>query len=208
MIEIRNLTKSYDNQYIFRNFNLKIPKKTMVAIMGKSGKGKTTLLNIIGLIEDYQSGEVIIDGKSITYDSKDAMMALRYQISYLFQNFALIDTMSVEDNLKIALEYSFLDRKEKETAIKNALEAVGLSGKEKRKIHSLSGGQQQRVAMARVILKDSPIILCDEPTGSLDKENAMMIMKLLMTLKEKGKTIVIVTHDQGIAQLCDDTIQL
>lgn len=208
MIEIKNLTKLYDHQYIFKNFNLKIPKQTMVAIMGKSGKGKTTLLNIIGLLEDYQSGEVIIDGQSITYGSLDAMLALRYQISYLFQNFALIDTMSVEDNLKIALEYSSLTKKEKELAIKEALKSVGLSGKEKRKVHTLSGGQQQRVAMARVILKDSPIILCDEPTGSLDHDNAMIIMKLLMQLRNQGKTIIIVTHDSSIAQLCDTVINL
>ena len=180
----------------------------MVAIMGKSGKGKTTLLNIIGLLEDYQSGEVIIDGQSITYGSLDAMLALRYQISYLFQNFALIDTMSVEDNLKIALEYSSLTKKEKELAIKEALKSVGLSGKEKSKVHTLSGGQQQRVAMARIILKDSPIILCDEPTGSLDHDNAMIIMKLLMQLRNQGKTIIIVTHDSSIAQLCDTVINL
>ena len=208
MIEIKNLTKLYDHQYIFKNFNLKIPKQTMVAIMGKSGKGKTTLLNIIGLLEDYQSGEVIIDGQSITYGSLDAMLALRYQISYLFQNFALIDTMSVEDNLKIALEYSSLTKKEKELAIKEALKSVGLSGKEKRKVHTLSGGQQQRVARARIILKDSPIILCDEPTGSLDHDNAMIIMKLLMQLRNQGKTIIIVTHDSSIAQLCDTVINL
>lgn len=135
-------------------------------------------------------------------------MTLRFKISYLFQNFALIDSMSVIDNLKIALEYKDMKKKEKMKCIKEALEKVGLANYENRKIYTLSGGQQQRVAIARVIIKDSPIVLCDEPTGSLDHENAQDIMNILKEMCYQGKTVVIVTHDNHISQQCDRIIEL
>ena len=208
MIEVKNITKAYDENVIFQNYNLKIKKGSMNAIVGKSGSGKTTLLNIMGLLEDSDQGDVYIAGKPVAFQSQDAVFALRYQISYLFQNFALIEYMNIIDNLMIALEYKDLKKKEKIQCIKEALKQVGLEGIEKRKVYTLSGGQQQRVALARVIIKDASIILCDEPTGSLDKDNAQDIINILKEMKQQDKTVIIVTHDQSIAQQCDRVIQL
>lgn len=208
MIEVKNITKAYDENVIFQNYNLKIKKGSMNAIVGKSGSGKTTLLNIMGLLEDSDQGDVYIAGKPVAFRSQDAVFALRYQISYLFQNFALIESMNIIDNLMIALEYKDLKKKEKIQCIKEALKQVGLEGIEKRKVYTLSGGQQQRVALARVIIKDAPIILCDEPTGSLDKDNTQDIINILKEMKQQDKTVIIVTHDQSIAQQCDRVIQL
>lgn len=208
MIEVKNICKAYGENIIFNHLNLKIETGSMNAIVGKSGSGKTTLLNIIGLLEDFDEGEVLIEGQPIVFQSKEATMMLRFKISYLFQNFALIDSMSVIDNLKIALEYKDMKKKEKMKCIKEALEKVGLANYENRKIYTLSGGQQQRVAIARVIIKDSPIVLCDEPTGSLDHENAQDIMNILKEMCYQGKTVVIVTHDNHISQQCDRIIEL
>ncbi len=208
MIEVKNIYKAYGENIIFNHLNLKIETGSMNAIVGKSGSGKTTLLNIIGLLEDFDEGEVLIEGQPIVFQSKEATMTLRFKISYLFQNFALIDSMSVIDNLKIALEYKDMKKKEKMKCIKEALEKVGLANYENRKIYTLSGGQQQRVAIARVIIKDSPIVLCDEPTGSLDHENAQDIMNILKEMCYQGKTVVIVTHDNHISQQCDRIIEL
>lgn len=208
MIEVKNICKAYGENIIFNHLNLKIETGSMNAIVGKSGSGKTTLLNIIGLLEDFDEGEVLIEGQPIVFQSKEATMTLRFKISYLFQNFALIDSMSVIDNLKIALEYKDMKKKEKMKCIKEALEKVGLANYENRKIYTLSGGQQQRVAIARVIIKDSPIVLCDEPTGSLDHENAQDIMNILKEMCSQGKTVVIVTHDNHISQQCDRIIEL
>lgn len=208
MIEVKNICKAYGENIIFNHLNLKIETGSMNAIVGKSGSGKTTLLNIIGLLEDFDEGEVLIEGQPIVFQSKEATMTLRFKISYLFQNFALIDSMSVIDNLKIALEYKDMKKKEKMKCIKEALEKVGLANYENRKIYTLSGGQQQRVAIARVIIKDSPIVLCDEPTGSVDHENAQDIMNILKEMCYQGKTVVIVTHDNHISQQCDRIIEL
>lgn len=208
MIEIKNLNKRYDNHIIFNHFNLMIPDQSLIAIVGDSGSGKTTLLNIIGLLEDYDSGEVYINNKKIDYNSKEAVLALRNEISYLFQNFALIDSMSVEENLKIVLEYRNISKKEKKDMISQSLENVGLNGIESRMVYTLSGGQQQRVALARVLLKNGSIVLCDEPTGSLDKKNSKIILSLLKKMRDNGKTVVIVTHDQSVADECDSILEI
>lgn len=208
MIEVKNISKAYGENVIFQNFNLKIKKGSMNAIVGKSGSGKTTLLNIIGLLENSDEGQICIAGQPIVFQSQNATMVLRYQISYLFQNFALIESMNVIDNLMIALEYKDLKKKEKIQCIKEALKKVGLENIEKRKVYTLSGGQQQRVALARVIIKDTPIILCDEPTGSLDGENAQDVINILKEMSRQDKTVIIVTHDYQIAQQCDRIIRL
>ncbi|GKX68988.1 ABC transporter ATP-binding protein [Inconstantimicrobium mannanitabidum] len=208
VIELKNVSKSYDKK-ILNNLSIKIEENEIVAIVGESGKGKSTLLNIIGLLEDADSGEVIIDNeKSIKINSSKATKIIREKISYLFQNFALIEQETVFENLEIALKYVKLKKADKIDLIKSALKSVDLEGYEKRKIYELSGGEQQRVAMARVVLKPSKIVLADEPTGSLDCNNRNKIMSLLKQLNKKGKTIVIVTHDREVANSCDRIIEL
>lgn len=208
VIELRNVSKSYEKK-ILNNLSMKIQENEIVAIVGQSGKGKSTLLNIIGLLEDADSGEVIIDNeKNVKINSSKATQIIREKISYLFQNFALIEQETVYENLEIALKYVKLRKREKVELIKSALKSVDLEGYENRKIFELSGGEQQRVAIARVILKPSKIILADEPTGSLDIENRNKVMALLRQLNKEGKTVVIVTHDRELANNCDRIIEL
>ncbi|MBU3221050.1 ABC transporter ATP-binding protein [Clostridium algidicarnis] len=209
LIELNNITKSYGDKTIFKDFSLKVEGGDFIALTGDSGCGKSTLLNIIGLLEEFDSGEIIIDGKtSPSPNSGVANKILREKISYLFQNFALVDEETVEYNLKLACKYVKANRQEKEFSISEALKHVGLKGYEKRKIYELSGGEQQRVAIARIMLKPSKIILADEPTGSLDEKNRDVVLNLLKTLNKEGKTLILVTHDKYVASQCDKIIQL
>jgi macrolide export ATP-binding/permease protein macB len=205
VIKIKNIKKSFDNKIIFCNFSENIFKNEIVAIVGKSGSGKTTLLNMIGGLEKIESGEIYINNLRVI--GKNKIELYRNQVSFLFQNFALVDEWTVEKNLKIAL--TFKKREKGSSEILKVLKMIGLEDKLKEKIYKLSGGEQQRVALARIYLQDNPVILADEPTASLDKENRDLVFSLLRRLqKEKGKTIVIVTHDQELANFCDRVIEL
>lgn len=209
MLEVNNLSKNFGSKTIFSQLSFYIKKGEMVALVGPSGCGKSTLLNILGLIEDFQAGDYSFDGlENIKVNSRHSEKVIREKISYLFQNFALIETETVEKNLLLAMTYVKMNKKEKLTEIAKVLEKVGLKGYENRKIYELSGGEQQRVALARAILKPSELILADEPTGSLDRENKWIVMNLLKELNESGKTVVVVTHDEEIANSCDRTISL
>lgn len=186
-----------------------VSKGEMVAITGRSGSGKTTLLNILGLLEKPDSGRIKL------FDEKDQRIGplrrnrlLRTKISYLFQNYALIDNETVEYNLEIPLMYSKVGKKEKRKMKMDVLKRMGLEIALKQKIHELSGGEQQRVAIARILLKPSEMILADEPTGSLDAENRNEIMRILKELNDEGKTIIIVTHDQYVTEKCSRVINL
>ena len=209
IIELNKITKQYGSKKLFDNFSLKINKNELVALTGPSGKGKTTILNMIGLLEKFDAGELLIDGqKNIKVNSSKATKILREKIGYLFQNYALVDDETVYYNLDLALKYVKNNRKEKNELIKKALSDVGLEGFEKRKIYELSGGEQQRIAIARIILKPCEIILADEPTGSLDEKNKDIVLDLLKKLNKKGKTIVLVTHDEFVANQCDRIINI
>lgn len=207
MIRIENLNKSFGEKEVIKNFSYEIPNRVMVAITGKSGCGKSTLLNILGLLDIEYKGKVLYDGKMISNESeKNRNEYIRNNINYLFQNYALIDTDTVYENLLLALEYEKLSKNEKNRKINEALELVDLKNFNEKKIFTLSGGEQQRVALARVILKKGNIILADEPTGNLDKENSNKVMNILKKLQKEGRTIIIVTHDENIAKQCDDII--
>ena len=209
MIQLTNMTKKYGQKIIFSDFNLKIDQGQMVAITGSSGSGKSTLLNIIGLIEGFDQGTYDFMGHINTKpNSRTAQRIIRSDISYLFQNFALIEDQTVAQNLLLALKYVHKAKDEKKKIIKSALANVGLKTYLNRKVYELSGGQQQRVAVARAIIKPSKIILADEPTGSLDVQNRDEIFNLLTELNKKGKTIVIVTHDVELANRCKRVVEL
>lgn len=204
MIKINKLNKKYGNRTVFKDFDIEFEEGAFVSIYGKS-----TLLNIIGLLEKFDSGDVIINGrKNIGIDSKEAILMRRNEISYLFQSYALIDEMTVYDNLKLALEYRKYSKPEKDEKIREVLKYVGLSDKIKSFIYELSGGEQQRVAMARVLLHDTNIILADEPTGSLDEKNKQVILELLKKENEKGKTIIVATHDKDIKEISTKVVLL
>lgn len=209
IIELKNIKKSFGNKQVFDNLNLEVKKGEMLAIVGESGKGKTTLLNIIGLIEKADSGDIIINNiKNPSINKSDGIKILREDITFLFQNFALIDEKDVKYNLQIALRYVNKSKKEKNDLLKKALKEVGLEHYLDNKIYQLSGGEQQRVAIARALLKPSKIILADEPTGSLDEKNKEKVLELLFKLKELGKTIIVVTHDLDLADRCDRVYKL
>ncbi|KOC46747.1 ABC transporter ATP-binding protein [Clostridium botulinum] len=203
IIKLVNVKKKFGSHAIFENLNLNVEENDFVAIVGKSGKGKTTLLNMIGCIEPITSGEINVCGiKNPNINKKSGSQLLRNKISFLFQNYALVDDETVNFNLDIALRFTKGSKSEKDTLKKDALKMVGLSGYESRKVYELSGGEQQRIAIARAILKPSNLVLADEPTGSLDPENRDIVLKLLSKMNEMGKTIIVVTHDSTVADYC------
>lgn len=191
MIAIKKLCKTFGEKTIFNDFDLEIQDKEFVYISGASGCGKTTLLNMIGGIEPFDSGDIMIDGTSVN-DKKFRKSFYQTVVGFLFQNFALMDDKTVKANLDIV-------KKSCRTSVTNeeALKFVGLEDKLNKHIYTLSGGEQQRIALARLLIKKCSIILADEPTGSLDRGNADMVYHLLEQLNEMGKTIIIVTHDEN-----------
>jgi len=206
IIEVTSLTKQYGRHVLFENLNIEINKGEMIAIMGKSGMGKTTLLNILGLIEPASSGQIFYDGKTIDFrKQKQISQLLQTKIGFLFQNFALLNEKTIYDNLKVALPKK---AEAKKAHMNAALAKVGLNKPLDDKIFYLSGGEQQRVAIARLFLKECDVIFADEPTGSLDEENRDSVLNLLADLKAEGKAIVIVTHDQAVGDFCDRVIYL
>lgn len=202
MIELQNLYKSFGERVVIDNVNLKIEDGEFVVLSGASGCGKTTLLHMIGGIEEPTSGQVLINGKDISV-KKNLMRYLKYEAAFLFQNFALVDKKTVRKNLEMIPQESRSGMSAKE-----ALAFVGLSGFEDKSVYKLSGGEQQRVALARILMKKCSIILADEPTGSLDKKNADMVMDILKKMHGEGKTIVMVTHVEEYKNIGDKVFLL
>lgn len=206
-IKLRNITKKFGQKTVLNDITLNFQKGKIYAITGPSGCGKSTLLNIIGLLEKPTSGSIsVLNNVNVSPNSNKARKILRYDISYLFQNYALSDTDTVFYNLKIALLYSKI--KDKKVAIADVLKKVGLEGYENFKVYTLSGGEQQRLAIARILLKPASIILADEPTGNLDSKNKNDILNIFWKLKNDNTTIILVTHDMEIANKCDEIIDL
>lgn len=209
MIELKNVSKTYKskkatNTMALKNISIKFPEKGMVFILGKSGSGKSTLLNVIGGLDKYDSGEIIINGKSTnTFKGKDYDAFRNTYMGFIFQEFNLIEDYSVEQNIKLALELQHKDATEEE--IKNILEKVELTEVSKRKTNELSGGQKQRIAIARAVIKNPEIVLADEPTGNLDSSTGEQIWKILKDLS-KDKLVIVVSHDNESAHKYADRI--
>lgn len=207
IVEIRNVDKSFGEIQVLKDFSLNVKVGSFTTISGASGCGKSTLLNMVGLLDKPDTGEIIFFGKlKIQPFSRQANTVLRTKIGYLFQNYALIDEKSVEQNLEIALEY--VKHPDPKVAIANALDIVGLYGFEKKKVFQCSGGEQQRIAIARLLLKPCALVLADEPTGSLDEANKHLVVKLLKVLQSRGKTILMVTHDPEIIAISDENVSM
>ncbi len=192
MIEIKGLRKEYDGKVIFDKYNLLIQDSELVFITGKSGCGKSTLLNIIGGLEKFDGGSVLAEGFDVG-NLKSKRKYYKSVIGFLFQNFALMENKTVRQNLEL-VKYG----KNASMTIEKALEKVGLEGVINTKVYKLSGGEQQRIALARLLIKECSIVLADEPTGSLDKENAEFVMGMLREMNKCGKTVIIVTHDNSL----------
>lgn len=211
MLDIQNLTKIYGRNKssqvkALNGINLTVLPGEMIALVGASGSGKSTLLNILGLLDVQTSGEYFIDGVSIKSISEKQQAELRNKkFGFIMQDFALIEKYTVKQNLEIPCHYSKnkISKKEREKRIDLLLETFGLLNKKYAYTNNLSGGQRQRVAIARALFNNPDIILADEPTGALDTKNKSEIINTLKRLNEKGKTIIVVTHDRKVASSCD-----
>ena len=209
-LQVDALNKSFGSNTVLHNISFEIESGESVALVGPSGCGKSTLLNIIGLLETLDSGTINLEGRTYpSINSKKATLMRRTEINYLFQSFALINDWKVSKNLLLALQYTKLSKQEQECLIRAALENYGIGEKFDAVVNELSGGEKQRVAIARAMIKPGNLILADEPTGSLDKAMAIIVIdSLLDSVHANHKTLLMVTHDMGIAQRCDRIIEL
>ncbi len=214
LISIRDLTKSYERGKqkveVLHGLTLEIPKGDFVALMGPSGSGKTTLLNLIGGLDQPSSGELSIDGKRIDKFSSAELTRWRAtNVGFVFQFYNLMPVLTAEGNVELPLLLTKLPAAQRKKNVAIALQVVGLADRAKHKPRELSGGQEQRVAIARAIVSDPELLVCDEPTGDLDRKTADEILTLLQTLnREHGKTIVMVTHDPRAAEYAKRTLHL
>lgn len=209
-LQVDALNKSFGSNTVLHNISFEIESGESVALVGTSGCGKSTLLNIIGLLETLDSGTINLEGRAYpSINSQKATLMRRTEINYLFQSFALINDWKVSKNLLLALQYTKLSKQEQERLIRTALENYGIGEKFDAVVNELSGGEKQRVAIARAMIKPGNLILADEPTGSLDKAMATIVIdSLLDSVHANHKTLLMVTHDMGIAQRCDRIIEL
>lgn len=213
MITLTNLSKIFRTELIethaLREVNLQVNEGEFVALTGPSGSGKSTLLNILGTLESFDSGDYLLDGKSVKGLSDAALSKLRNEkIGFIFQSFNLIKDFSIYDNIELPLRYRGLKAAERKQRIEQALELVGLHARRDYLPGQLSGGQQQRVAIARAIAGQPRILLADEPTGNLDSLMARQVMELLEQINQKGCTILMVTHDPDQARRAGRNIQI
>jgi len=214
IIQLKNITKGYvkgkEKVSIFNDLNISLNQGEFVALMGPSGSGKTTLLNLLGGIDSPDSGSIVVAGQDLTNSSESMLSTWRSNhIGFIFQFYHLMPMMSAEKNVALPLLLTSLSAKDRKKHVVAALSIVGLSERAKHLPRELSGGEEQRVAIARAIVSDPDILLCDEPTGDLDRETADGILNLLKMLNEKhGKTIVMVTHDPVAAEYARKTLRL
>lgn len=206
MIELRNINKGFDDRIVLENLNYNFYEGNSYALIGASGAGKTTLLNIIGKLEEADSGDIIVN--DINLNNIKEKDYFKNYLSYLFQNFGLIENKSIQENLILAFVGEKIGKLEKQQKMNEALKRVHLDVKLNRKIYTLSGGEAQRVALAKTILKDSPIILADEPTASVDQKNSEEIIELILSLKKENKIIIIATHSPDIYNQVDHILEI
>lgn len=213
MIKITNLCKVYkmgENEvHALNNVSLNIKEHEFVSIIGPSGSGKSTLMNMLGCLDVPSSGEYILDGKEIKKMSDDELAKIRNdKIGFVFQGFNLLPKLTAIENVELPLIYQGVVAKERRERAKKALEEVGLGERVNHKPTELSGGQQQRVAIARALITNPPLILADEPTGNLDSSSGKEIMELFHKLNKNGNTIVLITHDSGVAKQAQRMIRI
>jgi putative ABC transport system ATP-binding protein len=214
MVAVRSLTKIYERGKqkieVLHGLTLDIPKGDFVALMGPSGSGKTTLLNLIGGLDQPTSGEITVGGARIDQLSSGQLARWRANhVGFVFQFYNLMPVLTAEANVELPLLLTRLSAAQRRKNVAVALEVVGLADRARHKPKELSGGQEQRVAIARALVSDPQLLVCDEPTGDLDRRTADEILGLLQVLnREHGKTIVIVTHDPKAAEFANRTLHL
>ena len=213
MIEIKDLNKSYvmgkNSLHVLKGINLKIKEGELVAIMGSSGSGKSTLLNIIGMLDNYDTGSYHLD--NVTIKDLDETKAAKYRnkfLGFVFQSFNLINYKTAIENIALPLYYQGIASKERQTIALDYLDKVGLKDWAGHLPSELSGGQKQRVAIARALASKPKVLLADEPTGALDSVTSDEVMELIIQINKEGKTILVVTHEQEVANMCNRIITL
>lgn len=206
LLEVKNVSKIYGDLHALKEVSFKVRKGEWVAIMGSSGSGKSTMMNIIGCMDKPSIGEVILDGQDITKESQNSLTKIRREkIGLIFQQFHLIPYLTALENVMVAQYYHSIP--DEQEALQ-ALERVGLKDRAKHLPSQLSGGEQQRVCIARALINSPEIILADEPTGNLDEVNEKIVIDILTQLHEEGSTIIVVTHDLEVGDVAERKIIL
>ena len=191
------------------NISLSICEGEFVAIVGKSGSGKSTCMNIIGCLDVPSGGEYLLDGQPVSKMSKNKLAEFRNKkLGFIFQQYNLLPKLTILDNVAVPLMYAGKGRRERREIAREALNRVGLGDKLKNKPNQLSGGQQQRVSIARALANEPSVILADEPTGALDSRTGREVLSILRSLHEAGNTVVLITHDNSIAATAERVIRL
>ncbi|MDR3300364.1 MAG: ABC transporter ATP-binding protein [Candidatus Accumulibacter sp.] len=206
ILEMRDVSKIYGPVKALQNIDLSVAQGEWIAIMGPSGSGKTTAINIIACMDKPSSGSVILDGEDISHLSAEELTGIRRnKIGLIFQQFHLVPYLTALENVMVAQYYhSMADEKE----ALQVLERMGLGNRAKHLPRQLSGGEQQRVCIARALINHPSLILADEPTGNLDEANENLVMDIFRQLHEAGSTLIVVTHDSGVAECADKTVVL
>ena len=206
LLEVKNVSKIYGDLHALKEISFQVRKGEWVAIMGSSGSGKSTMMNIIGCMDKPSVGEVILDGQDITKESQNSLTKIRREkIGLIFQQFHLIPYLTALENVMVAQYYHSIP--DEQEALQ-ALERVGLKDRAKHLPSQLSGGEQQRVCIARALINSPEIILADEPTGNLDEVNEKIVIDILTQLHEEGSTIIVVTHDLEVGDVAERKIIL
>ncbi len=213
MLKLYNMYKVYRTEEVetvaLNGVNIEINQGDFVAVMGPSGCGKSTLLNIIGLLDSPTDGDYFFFDENVAnYAEKQRSLIRKRNIGFIFQNFNLIDELTVAENIELALLYHDMPKAERKKRVAEAMDRMGIGHRAKHMPGQLSGGQQQRVAVARAVVGNQPLILADEPTGNLDSAHGQEVMEMLRSLNEEGTTIVMVTHSATHADYARRTVNL
>ena len=214
MIELQSISKTYNPNkpnafHALKDISLVVHDGEMIAVIGKSGAGKSTLLHILACIDSYEDGEYRIDGTLVKKLTERKLAQIRNEkIGMVMQDFALVEDFTAIENVMLPLDFAKRKKPNRKQLAMNALKSVGMDSMAKKPVNKLSGGQKQRVAIARAIVNQPSVILADEPTGALDSKTAQEIMEVFKELHHQGKTVIIVTHDMGVAEQCDRIIEI
>ena len=211
IITVDNVNKTYKNGLlelqVLKNISFKVDKGEFLAIMGSSGSGKSTMMNILGCLDNQYEGKYILDGIDISKSTENELSEIRNKkIGFIFQSFNLLPRLTALENVELPLVYSSVPKEERHKRANELLEMVGLKERTHHRPNELSGGQRQRVAIARALVNNPSIILADEPTGNLDSKSEAEIIEILQKLNKMGKTIVIVTHEPNIGEIAQRKI--